>query len=67
MLWVMAASDDVTTPSDLARELGVDGLTLRKWLRKEFPRPEVEKYTRWVVTAEQADAARRSLPRRPAT
>jgi len=51
---------DKTAP-EAAKELGVSGLKLRNWLRKVYPRPEIEKNTRWIVTPEMMEAARRQL------
>jgi len=49
---------DKTAP-EAARELGIAGLRLRKWLRNEYPRPAIEKNTRWIITPAMMEAARR--------
>jgi hypothetical protein len=46
------------TPNALAQELGVSGVWLRRWLRREFPRPASDKWSRWELTAEEIRAAR---------
>ena len=46
------------SPEALARELGIDGKTLRSWLRRTFPRLLSEKGSAWDLTREQVDAAR---------
>lgn len=47
-----------TTPEDLALELEVDGRAIRQWLRDEHSRTEPERWQRWHLTPEQADAVR---------
>jgi hypothetical protein len=53
---------------ELADELGVQGETLRAWLRREFPRPAGQHSKTWHLTPEQVDAARvwASAPQRRA-
>jgi len=46
------------TPDELATELGINGRTLRGWLRRTFPRSEGERWARWELSAEQVAAAR---------
>jgi hypothetical protein len=46
------------TPSDIAAELGVDAKAVRHFLRQEFPRSEVDKWTGWALTPDQIDAVR---------
>lgn len=52
-------------PNDLARELGVTGRTLRGWLRTTYPRGAVDHGARWLLTAEQVEAARRRFRSQP--
>lgn len=47
------------TPNELADELGISPLQLRRFLRKRFPRTPAEKYDRWYLTVQQIDAARK--------
>ena len=53
------------SPNTLAQELAISPKTLRAWLRKTFPRPSVEKGTRWVLTERERAAARIRWPRYP--
>lgn len=46
------------TPEELARELGVPGLLVRNWLRANYRRPQAEKYQRWRLSEDVADAVR---------
>jgi hypothetical protein len=56
----MATPIDAITPSELARELGHDdgGKAIRRWLRTQSWRSEVEKGVRWYLSPEQADFVR---------
>ena len=45
-------------PDQLASQLGVSGKTIRAWLRKNFPRPPVDKGQPWSLTEEQVVAVR---------
>lgn len=56
----MSAPTDTNTPADLARELGHtdDGRAIRRWLRLNETRPEIEKRTRWALTDEQVQRVR---------
>lgn len=38
-----------TTPTELAKQLGITPKQLRDWLRATYPRAEHEKYQRWVI------------------
>lgn len=49
------------TPNQLAAELGLSGLQVRRFLRKRFPRSGVEFHTRWALTDEQVDVVRGEL------
>lgn len=46
------------TPSELADELGVSPLSVRNFLREQFPRSAAEKGTPWTLTREHIDATR---------
>ena len=46
------------TPVSLAKQLGVSDKAIRAWLRRERPRPEVEKGTRWVLSQADVSAVR---------
>ncbi|MDN4479718.1 McrB family protein [Demequina muriae] len=46
------------TPADLAAELGVSPREVRRFLRREFARPEETHDTPWQVTADEARAVR---------
>lgn len=50
-------SQGFTTPTELARRLGVTPLQLRNWLRATFPRPDAEKYQRWHLDEKMVRAA----------
>jgi hypothetical protein len=45
------------TPEEIATEFGRDPKTVRQWLRDTYKRPEWEKNSLWVVTAEMREAA----------
>jgi hypothetical protein len=45
-------------PEDLAAELGINGRTLRGWLRLTYPRGASERGSSWDLTAAQVAAAR---------
>lgn len=47
-----------TTPAELAKELEIDPKRLRDWLRQQGVRTEIEKYQRWEIDPELANAAR---------
>jgi transposase-like protein len=47
-----------TTPTALAKEIGISPKTLRQWLRTEHPRSFSEKGTRWRITLPIALAAK---------
>lgn len=57
------------TPEQLAAELGISGKTLRAWLRRNFPRPEAQKWSNWTLSPEHIAAARawRAGSRRPSS
>lgn len=44
------------TPNELAAMLGISGLSVRNFLREEFPRPADEKWSRYQLDDEQAKA-----------
>src|SRR5438309_644668 len=46
-------------PSKLARELDVQPKALRAWLRRTFPRDEVSRGRRWLLTPGQVEAVRK--------
>jgi hypothetical protein len=46
----------MTSPADLARELGIGAHELRTWLRANYPR--LERGKRWELSTDQVDAAR---------
>jgi hypothetical protein len=50
-------NDQTPTPEELATALGVQGRDVREWLRKEYPRPDIEYRTRWQLTEAMAAAA----------
>lgn len=49
--------EELTTPRELAAELGVSDRRIRVFLRAEYPAGR-HKYERWFLTPEQADAVR---------
>jgi hypothetical protein len=51
----------VMTRSDLASELGVQPIVVRRVLRRLYPRSPVEKGQRWTLTQEMAAAVRQHL------
>ncbi len=46
------------TPNDLAQHLSIDPKRLRRWLRAEFPRSQVEKHQRWELAPPVIEAAK---------
>jgi hypothetical protein len=46
------------TPNELAAELGVPGIRVRNWLRRNRPRGEDDKWTRWELTSADEEAIR---------
>jgi hypothetical protein len=54
----MPISDDTTTPTALARELGTEPWRVRGWLRANGIRSEVERWQRWSLSPAQADHVR---------
>lgn len=54
---------DITTPQDLARDLGISDVKLRTWLRREHPRSASEKNQRWHLTPDHVAAARKHFGR----
>lgn len=48
--------EEMATPDDLAKELGVAARTIRQWLRDQGW--QSMPYTRWRLTPEQADKVR---------
>lgn len=50
--------DDVTTPRELAIELGVSAKRIRKFLRVEHGVLSARQLTRWELTGEQAARVR---------
>ena len=46
------------TPRELAEEVNRSPKTVREFLRKEFPRPEHEKKTLWVLNEAQIQAVK---------
>jgi len=57
------ANDDVVTPADLERELGVPAKQIRVLLRAEYGRLAEQGETRWELTDEQVAQVRRALGR----
>jgi hypothetical protein len=53
------------TPDELAGELEISGKTLRAWLRRTYPRHDVDESTRWLLTHDQIAAARNRWSRQP--
>lgn len=51
--------DGEMTPVELAAELDVQPIEIRRFLRREFPRSEVDKGSRWQLTPQMTDAVRR--------
>lgn len=49
----------LTTPAVLAAEIGIEQSTLRRFLRKRFPRSAAEHGDDWLLTPLQCDVARR--------
>ena len=49
------------TPNQLAAELGLSGVQVRRFLRQRFPRSGVEFHTRWALTDEQVDVVREEI------
>jgi len=49
------------TPENLAKELGVPSWAIRKWLRREHPRPLVDKKTKWILSPELAEEVKRAF------
>ncbi|WP_170963657.1 hypothetical protein [Cellulosimicrobium cellulans] len=56
-------SEDVVTPADLGRTLGVSPKKIRDVLRARYGRLTEHGATRWHLTAEQIDYVRRALSR----
>lgn len=54
------------TPSALARELGVEPIRVRQWLRRYRPRPAAEKWAPYDLTQADADAVRAAFAERAA-
>ncbi|MFM9877721.1 MAG: MerR family transcriptional regulator [Rhodoglobus sp.] len=52
---------DHVSPRELSRDLGVSERTIRHWLRATYPRPEVEKHSRWQLTKDEVAEARERL------
>jgi hypothetical protein len=52
------------TPSELAKELGIDPKRRRDWLRLEFPRHPAEHGARWHIDDNMSAAARIHFSRR---
>ena len=48
----------MTTPTDLAHELGISPKSLRAWFRKKYPRQSYVSRSEWEITPEMAEAAR---------
>lgn len=46
------------TPVELAVEMGVEPIQVRRYLRERFPRSQVEKGQRWQLTDEMVDDVR---------
>jgi hypothetical protein len=44
------------TPVELGTSLGISPKTVRAFLRRDFPRPDIEHGTRWVLTESQVNA-----------
>lgn len=57
------ANDDVVTPADLERELGVPAKQIRDLLRAEYGRLAEQGETRWELTDDQVSHVRRALGR----
>ena len=55
--------DDTQTPADLARDLGIDQRTIRKWLREEYGAVAVDRGARGI--RQGSGAARTLTARRP--
>ncbi len=62
IIWMQGEDLDwaerLTTPNDLAIELGVSPKTLRGWLRREIPRSASDKGRRWLLGDEEVELAR---------
>lgn len=55
---------EAPTPTDVARDLGINPKALRDWLRATYPRREDESHTRWYLTPEMTRAARSHFAQR---
>lgn len=55
--------DQPVTPTDLARELGVSPMTIRRWLREQGW--QSVPYTRWRLSVDQAGQVRARFRREP--
>lgn len=47
------------TPERLAADLAISGKVLRSFLRRTFPRPDIERGSAWDLSIDQIDAVRR--------
>ena len=52
-------SDDVVTPADLARDLGLSSKAVRAWLRDEYGTLISRGESRWRLTSDQVVFVRR--------
>lgn len=48
----------MTTPVEIAKELGVQPIDVRRYLRREHPRSDAEKGQRWQLSDDTAAAVR---------
>ena len=46
------------TPAEVATQLGVEPIQVRRFLREQYPRSEVEKGRRWTLTPDMVRAVR---------
>jgi predicted site-specific integrase-resolvase len=51
-------SDDVVTPADLARDLGLSDKTVRDWLRRRYGTLASRNESRWHLTEDQVESVR---------
>ncbi len=56
----------MTTPADLARELGVEQMRVRHWLRRNRPRPPEAKRTPYALSADDIRAVKAAFAARAA-
>lgn len=56
----------MTTPVQLATELGIPAIEVRRYLHRDFPRSDAAKGQRWELGGRVADADRAHFRPRPA-